>query len=89
LEKRRIRGILEKPRGRMQRDYRKWKSLIGLSKKRGPFLSLATELLRSGASLTEIGQVLRHQQQDSTRIYAKVDLNALRQLGLPWPGGVQ
>jgi site-specific recombinase XerD len=51
--------------------------------------SLATELLRSGASLTEIGQVLRHQQQDSTRIYAKVDLNALRQLGLPWPGGVQ
>jgi site-specific recombinase XerD len=51
--------------------------------------SLATQLLCSGASLTEIGQVLRHQQHDTTRIYAKVDINALRQLGLPWPGGLR
>ncbi|GMQ96317.1 MAG: site-specific integrase [Gammaproteobacteria bacterium] len=51
--------------------------------------SLATELLRAGASLTEIGQVLRHQDHDTTRIYAKVDIDALRTLGLPWPGGVR
>jgi site-specific recombinase XerD len=51
--------------------------------------SLATELLRSGATLSEIGQLLRHQSPDTTRIYAKVDIDALRTLSLPWPGGVQ
>lgn len=51
--------------------------------------SLATQLLGAGASLTEIGQVLRHQNHDTTRLYAKVDIDALRKLGLPWPGGVQ
>lgn len=51
--------------------------------------SLATQLLHSGGSLTEIGQVLRHQNHDTTRIYAKVDIGALRKLGLAWPGGVQ
>jgi len=49
--------------------------------------SLATDLLRSGATLTEIGQLLRHESHDSTRIYAKVDIEALRTLSLPWPGG--
>jgi integrase len=49
--------------------------------------SLATELLRSGATLTEIGQLLRHESHDTTRIYAKVDIEALRTLSLPWPGG--
>jgi site-specific recombinase XerD len=51
--------------------------------------SLATELLRSGAALTQISQVLRHKDHDTTRIYAKVDLASLRTLSLPWPGGVQ
>jgi site-specific recombinase XerD len=51
--------------------------------------SLATHLLRQGASLSEIGQLLRHKDLNSTRIYAKVDLTALRALVLPWPGGVQ
>ncbi len=51
--------------------------------------SLATQLLRAGASLTEIGQVLRHEDHDTTRIYAKVDIGALRALGLPWPGGTR
>ena len=51
--------------------------------------SLATQLLRAGASLTQIGQVLRHQDHDTTRIYAKVDIASLRTLGLPWPGGVR
>jgi site-specific recombinase XerD len=51
--------------------------------------SLATELLRSGATLSEIGQLLRHESHDTTRIYAKVDVEALRTLSLPWPGGAQ
>jgi len=50
--------------------------------------SLATELLRSGASLSEIGQVLRHRDQDTTRLYAKVDLDTLRRLSAVWPEGV-
>jgi site-specific recombinase XerD len=51
--------------------------------------SLATELLRTGATLSEIGQLLRHQSHDTTRTYAKVDVEALRTLSLPWPGGAQ
>jgi site-specific recombinase XerD len=49
--------------------------------------SLATAMLRYGASLDEIGQVLRHKDADTTAIYAKVDLDALRRLAVPWPGG--
>jgi integrase/recombinase XerD len=49
--------------------------------------SLATDLLRRGASLAEIGQLLRHSQPTTTQIYAKVDLTALRAIALPWPGG--
>ena len=51
--------------------------------------SLATEMLRRGASLDQIGQVLRHRDPDSTAIYAKVDLGALRELALRWPGGAR
>lgn len=51
--------------------------------------NLATELLRSGATLSEIGQLLRHENRDTTRIYAKVDIDALKTLSLPWPGGMQ
>jgi integrase/recombinase XerD len=49
--------------------------------------SLATEILRAGASLPEVGQVLRHRSQLATSVYAKVDENALRVLARPWPGG--
>lgn len=49
--------------------------------------SLATEMLRAGASLPEVGQVLRHRSQLATSIYAKVDDNALRVLARAWPGG--
>ena len=41
------------------------------------------------ATAGQIGQLLRHEQQDTTRIYAKVDLDSLRGLGLPWAGGGQ
>ena len=44
-----------------------------------------TELLRSGASLPEVGQVLRHRRLLSTAIYAKVDERALSELARPWP----
>jgi site-specific recombinase XerD len=50
---------------------------------------LACEMLRHGASLGEIGDVLGHRHPQTTTIYAKVDLQALRTLALPWPGGVQ
>jgi site-specific recombinase XerD len=46
-------------------------------------------LLRNGASLTEIGELLRHRNLDTTRIYAKVDARTLGRLAAPWPGGVQ
>ena len=48
---------------------------------------LATEMLRQGASLSEIGDILGHRHPQTTTIYAKVDLEALRTLALPWPGG--
>jgi site-specific recombinase XerD len=47
--------------------------------------SLATTMVRRGASLSEIGQVLRHRSPNSTEIYAKVDFKALRDVALPWP----
>jgi site-specific recombinase XerD len=51
--------------------------------------ALATEMLRRGASLAEIGEVLRHRSPETTNIYTKVDLDSLRALTLPWPGGVR
>jgi integrase/recombinase XerD len=47
----------------------------------------ATEMLRAGASLPEIGEVLRHHEPKTTAIYAKVDRKALRPLARPWPEG--
>ena len=46
----------------------------------------ATDMLREGASLTEIGQVLRHRRPETTAIYAKADVDTLRSLARPWPG---
>jgi site-specific recombinase XerD len=48
--------------------------------------ALAGELLRQGAGLVAISQVLRHQDLATTAIYAKVDQVALRQVAAPWPG---
>jgi site-specific recombinase XerD len=48
--------------------------------------ALASELLRQGAALPEISQVLRHRNLNSTTIYAKVDRVALRCVARPWPG---
>ncbi len=52
--------------------------------------SLATSMLHSGATMAEIGEVLRHRLPNTTEIYAKVDFEALRSLAHPWPiGGAQ
>jgi site-specific recombinase XerD len=47
--------------------------------------ALASELLRQGASLIDISQVLRHRDLATTAIYAKIDLGRLRQVAQPWP----
>jgi site-specific recombinase XerD len=49
----------------------------------------ASEMLRSGATLPEVGEVLRHRRAASTAIYAKVDRETLRQIARPWPGAVR
>jgi integrase/recombinase XerD len=48
----------------------------------------AMQMLRAGASLREIGQLLRHRRALTTAIYAKVDRDALRTIARPWPGDV-
>jgi site-specific recombinase XerD len=48
--------------------------------------SLGTRMMRSGASLAEIGEVLRHHSPGTTETYAKVDFEALRALAPAWPG---
>jgi integrase/recombinase XerD len=50
--------------------------------------ALAVDMLRQGVSLTEIGQVLRHRSPEATRRYAKVDIEGLREVALPWPGAL-
>lgn len=47
--------------------------------------SVATSMLRHGASLQDIGTLLRHRSIETTQIYAKVDVRALRQIAQPWP----
>lgn len=49
--------------------------------------SAATAMLRAGASLAAIGQVLRHQRPATTALYVKADVTALRTLARRWPGG--
>ena len=49
--------------------------------------SLASKMLHHGASLSEIGEILRHSTQNTTEIYTKIDLPALSTLAEPWPGG--
>ena len=51
--------------------------------------ALAAHMLRQGASLPEIGQVLRHRSPQTTSIYAKVDLDALRTVVMAWPGSAR
>jgi len=53
--------------------------------------SLATNMVRKGASLAEVGDVLRHRSRRSTMIYAKLDIDGLRSIAQPWPvaGGIQ
>lgn len=47
--------------------------------------SLATGMIRRGATMAEIGQLLRHRSPETTELYAKVDFAGLRDVSLPWP----
>lgn len=47
--------------------------------------SVASSLLRHGASLQEIAVLLRHRAVETTQIYAKVDIAALKEIAQPWP----
>jgi integrase/recombinase XerD len=51
--------------------------------------TLACEMVRAEVPLVEIGQVLRHKSLQSTGIYARVDIDTLRRLAAPWPGGAR
>lgn len=48
--------------------------------------SVASSMLRYGASLQEISALLRHRCIETTQIYAKVDVTGLQQIAQPWPG---
>jgi len=47
--------------------------------------SVASSMLRQGASLQEISALLRHRSIETTQIYAKIDVVALQQIAQPWP----
>ena len=51
--------------------------------------TIGSQMLANGASLAEIGEVLRHESPDTTFIYAKFDLRSLQSLARPWPGGAR
>jgi site-specific recombinase XerD len=51
--------------------------------------TVACEMVKAHVSLVEIAQVLRHKSLQSTAIYARVDLDTLRELAAPWPGGAR
>jgi site-specific recombinase XerD len=51
--------------------------------------TFASELLRAGASLVDISQLLRHSDLATTAVYAKVDLGRLRHVARPWPGATR
>lgn len=47
--------------------------------------TLGTRMIRAGATMAEIAEVLRHHSPRSSAIYAKVDFEALRTIAQPWP----
>jgi integrase/recombinase XerD len=51
--------------------------------------TVACEMIAAGVPLVEIAPVLRHHSLQTTAVYARVDLDRLRLLCAPWPGGAQ
>jgi integrase/recombinase XerD len=47
--------------------------------------TLASRMVRQGASLKEVADLLGHRSLDTTTIYAKLDVESLREVALPWP----
>jgi site-specific recombinase XerD len=60
---------------------------LGVVRSRRLRHTAATDMLRAGASLSEVGQVLRHRSLGTTAIYARVDVERLRTIARPWPSG--
>lgn len=50
--------------------------------------AFASRLIQKGSSLKEIGGLLRHEHSKTTNIYAKIDMNSLHSLSMPWPGEI-
>jgi integrase/recombinase XerD len=51
--------------------------------------TVACEMVYAQVPLVQIAQVLRHHSMQSTAIYARVDVEQLRALAAPWPGGAR
>jgi site-specific recombinase XerD len=51
--------------------------------------SAAATLIRHGATLDDVGRLLRHASRESTAVYAKVAIGALKRIAQPWPGAVR
>jgi site-specific recombinase XerD len=51
--------------------------------------TVATQMVRRGAAFKEVADVLGHVDLQTTAIYAKLDVDTLARVALPWPGGVQ
>lgn len=49
--------------------------------------TVASHLVQGGASFKEIADILGHARIETTAIYAKVDVDKLAEVALPWPGG--
>lgn len=60
---------------------------IGVVRPRRLRHTAATDMLRAGAALPEVGQVLRHRSLGTTAIYARVDVERLQAIARPWPSG--
>lgn len=50
--------------------------------------TMATRLQRAGISVKEIADLLRHGDLDTAKTYARVDVESLRKVALPWPGSL-
>ena len=51
--------------------------------------TVATNMVNHGASFKEVADLLGHRWLCTTFLYAKLDMKALAQVALPWPGGAR
>jgi site-specific recombinase XerD len=51
--------------------------------------TVASQMVNAGVSFKDVAAVLGHQSLATTGLYAKLDLDNLKRVALPWPGGKQ